>query len=154
MRELFEITKRPPEILTNLASYICYECGESFVDQPHIVPLRCWNPACLSFNTAPIDDKMTSNMRRQIFEAQNQVFRRMKLVPLEFNLERALIRMVYNLTERYGAEIRAHFNLDAKMPLGERYVVSYLSELHPDLFRGVASRDDLLERLQTFLNRK
>ncbi|ESU37058.1 Zinc finger protein [Giardia duodenalis] len=153
MRELFEITKRPPEILTNLASYICHECGESFVDQPHIVPLRCWNPACLSFNTAPIDDKMTSNMRRQIFEAQNQVFRRMKLVPLEFNLERALIRMVYNLTERYGAEIRAHFNLDANVPLGERYVVSYLSELHPDLFRGIASRDDLLERLQTFLNR-
>lgn len=154
MRELFEITRRPPEILANLASYICYECGNSFVDQPHIVPLRCWNPNCLSFNTAPMDDKMTSNTRRQLFEAQRQTFRDMKISPLEFNLERALIRTVYNLADRYGPEIRARFNLDARTLLGERFVVTYLSELHPSVFKGIASRNDLFEKLQDILRSK
>lgn len=154
MRELFEITRRPPEIIANLSSYMCYECGDSFVDQPHIVPLRCWNPTCLSFNTTPIDDKMTSNMRRQLFETQKQLFRKMKIAPLEFNLERALIRMVYNLAEQHSSKIRARFNLGPTVPLGERYVVTYLSELYPDTFKGVVSRDELLEKLRTIFQLK
>lgn len=154
MRELFEITRRPPEILASLASYKCYECGNSFVDQPHVVPLRCWNPDCLSFNTTPVDDKMTSNMRRQIFEAQRQTFRKCKIVSLEFNLERAMIRAVHTLADRYGFEIRARFNLDARVQLGERYVVTYLLEQYPDIFKGVTSRNDLFEKLQGIIQSK